>query len=124
MGNYSEGAAVLRKTVEIQPDCAVCWNSLGLALAGLESYGEAVEAYDRAIEANSSYIDPWNNRGIALILGGEDYDAALKSFDQAIKIDPQCMQAWANKANALKLEEDRGVDAEYAMRKAKELGYK
>jgi superkiller protein 3 len=109
--------------VNLQPDCAVCWNRLGLALAGLESFEEAIAAYDRAIEENSSYLEPWNNRGISIVLGRGDYDGALESFEQALKIDPECMEAWVNKANVLKLAE-RASDADYARRKAQELGYK
>jgi tetratricopeptide (TPR) repeat protein len=96
---------------------------LGLALAKLEMFSEAIDAYDRAIELDSDYLEPWNNRGISLVMGSENYVEALKSFDKAIEIDPNSMQAWANKANALNLA-DRGTEANAALEKAKRLGYK
>jgi len=108
--------------VEQHPDCAVCWNNLGLALARLEQYDSAIEAYDRAVELNSSYMEPWNNRGIAMVLGYEDVAGALQSFDRAIQIDPRSVEAWVNKANALDMA-DRGPEAQEAREKAKMLGY-
>src|SRR5690606_1097588 len=92
LGNYSEEASVLRRSVETHPECAVCWNMLGLALAKLESFNEAMDAYDKAIMLDSDYLDPWINRGISLMMGHDDYIEALKSFDKAIDIDPNCME--------------------------------
>jgi tetratricopeptide (TPR) repeat protein len=85
-------------------------------------FDEAIAAYDRAIELDADYVEPWNNRGIAQVMGYEDYTQALKSFDKAIEIDPQCMQAWANKANALSLA-GRTTEAYDAFEKAKRFGY-
>jgi len=68
-------------------------------------------------------LEPWNNRGIALVMGSEDYGQALKSFDRAIEIDIQCLQAWVNKANALRLS-DRDTEAHFALEKAEKLGYR
>ena len=76
----------------------------------------------RPLSRTPDYLEPWNNRGIAQVMGYEDFVEALKSFDKAIKIDPNCMQAWVNKANALKLAE-RGPEANDALEKAKRLGY-
>ena len=88
----------------------------------MEMFSEAIKAYDKAIELDPNYLEPWNNRGIAQVMGYEDFVEALKSFDKAIEIDPNCMQAWVNKANALKLAE-RGPEANEALEKAKRLGY-
>jgi tetratricopeptide (TPR) repeat protein len=88
----------------------------------LDLFSESIKAYDKAIELDADYLEPWNNRGIAQIMGTEDYVEALKSFDMAIKIDPKCMPAWVNKSNALKLA-GRGPEANDALEKAKKLGY-
>jgi len=122
LGNYSGAAAVLSGTVEQHPECAACWNSLGMVLAEQDLYSEAIEAYDRAIEQNSSYVEPWNNRGIAMVMLNESYVEALRSFDRAIEIDPDCLEAWVNRANALKLA-GRGPEAEEAQQRARKLGY-
>jgi len=87
-----------------------------------EQFSDAIAAYDKAIEIDPNYLEPWNNRGIAQVLGYEDTTEALKSFDRAIQIDPDCMEAWVNKAKALKLS-DRSTEASYAFEKAKKLGY-
>jgi tetratricopeptide (TPR) repeat protein len=89
----------------------------------MEMFSEAIKAYDKAIELDPGYLEPWNNRGIAQVMGNEDLVEALKSFDKAIKIDPNCMQAWINKSNALKLA-NRGPESNEALEKAKRLGYK
>ena len=68
------------------------------------------------------YLEPWNNRGISLVMGSENYVEAIKSFDKAIEIDPNCIEAWVNKANALKLA-DRETESNAALEKAKRLGY-
>lgn len=86
-------------------------------------YKEAIASYDRAIEQDSSYVEPWNNRGIAMIMMNESYVEALRSFDRALEIDPHCMEAWANRANALQLA-GRGPEAEEARERARALGYK
>ena len=71
-------------------------------------------------ELNSSYMEPWNNRGIAMVLGYEDVAGALQSFDRAIQIDPRSVEAWVNKANALDMA-DRGPEAQEAREKSSEL---
>lgn len=126
-GNYTGAEEILENLTGLHPECAACWNRLGLARVKLERFTSAIDAYDEAISLDSNYLEPWNNRGIAQIMGDQspdpDYTEALKSFEMAIKIDPNCMEAWANRAKALRLL-GRSAEANEAFERAERLGYR
>ena len=49
---------------------------------------EALKAFDKAIEINSTYIDARISKGLALSAHGM-HDEAMQAFDEAIEIDPK-----------------------------------
>ncbi|MEN6396599.1 MAG: response regulator [Methanoregula sp.] len=51
------------------------------------NYREAIQAFDRALEIDSSLPNIWNDRGICYRTLG-DYDAALTSFLRAVELAP------------------------------------
>jgi Flp pilus assembly protein TadD len=63
------------------------WMNQGLALRRLGRYNEALEAYNRALELEPSYILAWNNRGVVLLDLGR-YREAESAFQQALELDP------------------------------------
>jgi tetratricopeptide (TPR) repeat protein len=65
-----------------------------------KEYEEAIKNYDKAIELDPKYSDPWNNKGISLAILGKD-EEAIECFDKALAIDPNYVLAWNNKGNAL-----------------------
>lgn len=93
-----------------------CWRA-----GRWEIHGEAIKAYDEAIEINPQYEDAWDNKGMALS-DQKKYDEAIQCFDNATEIDSLDAAAWYNKGVALnKL--GRTAESDAAFAKAKELGY-
>jgi tetratricopeptide (TPR) repeat protein len=60
-------------------------NNKGTALAILERYEEALEAFDKVIELEPNHIDAWNNKGAALHDLGK-HEEAIKYFDKVIEL--------------------------------------
>jgi tetratricopeptide (TPR) repeat protein len=73
---------------------------LGVALAALQRYEEALAAFNRAIALRP--VDPgaWNNKGVALA-ALQRYEEALAAFNRAIELRPVDPEAWNNKGAAL-----------------------
>ena len=76
------------------------WASKGYALAKLERFDEALDAYDRAITIDPKQAVGWSNKGYALVKLQRYYEA-LEACDCAIKIDPKQAVGWSNKGYAL-----------------------
>jgi tetratricopeptide (TPR) repeat protein len=60
----------------------------------------SVMNYEVAIKDDPSFIDPWNNKGVALVYLSR-YEDAIKCFDQAISLDNNNEIVWSNKGTAL-----------------------
>lgn len=76
------------------------WFNKGDLLLNLGENIEAIDAYNKAIELNQSYVVAWSHRGNAL-LNLSEYQESLKCYNKAIEIDPQYPNAWNNKGAAL-----------------------
>src|SRR5690606_17960745 len=73
-------------------ETSVNWFMKGYDLCQQEKYNESLEAYDKALELNSSDFEAWNNRGINLGLLG-NYDEALRSFQNAVALNESYAEA-------------------------------
>lgn len=76
------------------------WTQRGDDLYLQARYGDAVDAYNKALELDPYYSIAWNKRGNALTQLGY-YEEAIRNFDKAIELDPYYGQAWDNKGYAL-----------------------
>lgn len=74
------------------------WFNKGNKFLNEHKYAEAIEAYNRVLEANSSHKDAWLNKGKALTDSGK-FIEALDAYDAAVETDPNFKEAWFNKAN-------------------------
>ncbi|MFB3764798.1 MAG: tetratricopeptide repeat protein [Methanotrichaceae archaeon] len=72
---------------------AVSWLNQGLALGVQGKYGEAVQAFDNAIQIDPQYEAAWYLKGTALNKQGM-YNEAIQAYDKAIDIDPRDEDAW------------------------------
>jgi tetratricopeptide (TPR) repeat protein len=79
---------------------AVSWTQRGDDLQMQGRYGDAVDAYNKALEIDPYYSIAWNERGTALTALGY-YEEAIRSYNKAIELDPYYGQAWDNKGYAL-----------------------
>ena len=75
----------------------------------LGRYDEALAAFDRAILINSSYAEPWYNRGAVHDLQG-DYNSAIQDYNRAIEIKPSYQKALINKNNDIDIITDTWPD--------------
>jgi len=57
-GKWDKAEAQLRRAVEEYPRYAIAWQALGEALEAQQRPAEAREAYNKALEADSSFISP------------------------------------------------------------------
>jgi tetratricopeptide (TPR) repeat protein len=65
----------------------VAWYNKGEDLLSLSKYNESIQAFNKAIELNQSYIEAWNHMGISLFSLG-NYNESIKCFNKANEIDP------------------------------------
>jgi tetratricopeptide (TPR) repeat protein len=79
---------------------AADWNNIGINLAKIKKYLEAIDAFDRAILSRPSYALAYCNRGFCL-LELKRYEDAIESFNKAIKLKPNYGIAYLNKGIAL-----------------------
>ncbi|MDD1757109.1 MAG: tetratricopeptide repeat protein [Methanotrichaceae archaeon] len=71
------------------------WFNKGMNLSNQSKYGDALVAFDKAIELNPQYADAWRIKGAILTCLGK-YDEAIKDLDKAIQMDPQDALVWTN----------------------------
>jgi tetratricopeptide (TPR) repeat protein len=76
------------------------WIKEGDGFLGLESYQQALEAYEQAIQIDPNDAVTYINKGTALIYLRR-YEEALAACEQAILIDPNAAQAYNMKGFAL-----------------------
>ncbi|MBD2775306.1 serine/threonine-protein kinase [Iningainema tapete] len=76
------------------------WYNRGQELYKLQSYEEAVIAFDQAIQIQPDYYQAWYNRGNAL-RGLKKNSQAIASYDQAIQIKRDLPEAWYSRGMVL-----------------------
>jgi len=74
------------------------WNSLGVILADMGRYEEAVEAYQQAITLKPDFAICYNNLSVAY-KRLRKFDSAKFALEKALEIDPQLAEALNNLAN-------------------------
>ncbi|MBW2516952.1 MAG: tetratricopeptide repeat protein [Deltaproteobacteria bacterium] len=92
------------------------WNAAAMALWQDGQYSDPNKAktyWDRAIAANSSAAEAYNNRGLAFY-NMEQHQQAIADFNQAIQINPEYAEAYNNRGNAYYAQQQyRQAEAQY-----------
>ena len=78
---------------------ARAWFAIGYLFSKQGKHEEAIDAYSRSIDLNSTRAIPYNNRGAVRNELGQ-YEAAITDFDQVLRIDPNLAGAYSNRGNA------------------------
>jgi tetratricopeptide (TPR) repeat protein len=89
------GAMVMPVTATTQMEESVTLVQTGNDLMAQGRYGDALIAFDNAIEMDPYSSLAWNGRGIALLKMGA-VKGAPEAFKKAVEIDPYYVTAWDN----------------------------
>jgi tetratricopeptide (TPR) repeat protein len=119
---YEEAIAALERAVALDPTEAHAWREQGHTLIDLHRYEEAVVALERALALDPDDANAWNDKGNALY-DLKHYEEAVACYERASACDAKNGMYWRNRGNALK-RLGRSAEAEQALAKARELGYK
>jgi tetratricopeptide (TPR) repeat protein len=123
VGDINKSSRVTSSETAIAPmenaTNATDWLNRAQALETQGSYGEALKAYEKALDLDANYKDALIGKARALGKLGS-YNDALETYEAVIKLDSNYADAWMGKANALKLL-GREVEAGLALAKAIEL---
>ncbi|MCG6932184.1 MAG: tetratricopeptide repeat protein, partial [Gallionella sp.] len=94
LGNrqLDEAVANYRSALEINPDYAEVYCSLGVALKELGQFDSAINSFKRALEINPNLVEGHYSMGLAL-LGLRMSDNAMACFQIALKINPNLTEA-------------------------------
>jgi Flp pilus assembly protein TadD len=93
-------AAIISSIKAVKPGSAESWINKGQSLLDLGKYYEAIDAYNKAIEADQTGSVAWKRKGdVFLIL--KKYEDSLQSYEKAIELDPEDADAWVDKGLSL-----------------------
>jgi len=118
-GNYAQAELIWLRVLREQPDNAIAYYNLGIALRNQGKLMEAVQSYRRALELNPQYAIAYNNLGIVLYDQGKLMEA-VESYRRAIELNPQLAIAYLNLGNALR-DQGKLMEAVESYRRAIEL---
>jgi tetratricopeptide (TPR) repeat protein len=91
------GPASLEETsADEEGQTADYWVKMGQAHIESSSYNEALDNFEKALQADPQSADAWFGKGWALVMLNNNEDAE-ESFDNAINIDPTMAQSWWGK---------------------------
>jgi len=98
--HWRDTETLFRHTLQVTRDTDLAHNNIGVALAGLGRWDEAVAEYREALRLNPQYAEAHNNLGAALAGLGR-WDEAVAECREALRIKPQYAEARSNLGNAL-----------------------
>ena len=98
--NFSRAVYFFQLAAKINDSIFRIHFRLGLSLANLGRYKEAINAFQRTLELAPNYAEAHNCLGSALF-ELENYEQATKSFERALTIEPNFPEAYNNLGIAL-----------------------
>ena len=84
---FEQAAATYREVLRLEPSHARAWNSLGVCLRELGNEAEAIQCYEKAIEADPEFTDPLFNLA-GLYSSRREYDRALPYVSRLLELAP------------------------------------
>jgi tetratricopeptide (TPR) repeat protein len=98
--NYKEGANLLSRASQINPNDASIEYNLAKALVDCGSDKESLPHHKKAVQLDPNNPGAWLNYGKA-VFHLKHYDDALINYDQALNLKPDYAEVWLNKGNVL-----------------------
>jgi tetratricopeptide (TPR) repeat protein len=86
-GNERESIPVFKQALDAGADPFLIYLSMGVAYMKLKEPDNALEAFNKAIEANNKNPRPYYYRGM-LHMDRDEYDKAISDFTSAIALKP------------------------------------
>jgi tetratricopeptide (TPR) repeat protein len=80
----------------VAPRGTAFWYNKGRTLCLLSHFTEAIQCFDRALDADPHNANAWNNKGTAL-RALKRHREAIGCFDQALAREPRNPYAWTNR---------------------------
>lgn len=84
--NIDEAIKYFNRSLSLDPKNHLAWNALGLAQSMKGNFEASIQAFSKALEANSQFTEARNNRGTIYFELGQ-YDKAEAEYRQAL-LDP------------------------------------
>ena len=78
----------------------------GNSNVALKDHGEAIKAFDRAIEIDPMYTTAYYSRGNSKALLKKDHNGAIEDYSKAIELDPKFAGAYYNRGFAKENRQD------------------
>jgi tetratricopeptide (TPR) repeat protein len=97
LGRHQEAIATFKKAIQLNPNSAMSYDNLGVALSSMGEYEEAKKQYQMSIKVDPYYFRAYTNLG-ALFVEMGNYEEALKVLKSAIQINPDYFEAYDNLA--------------------------
>lgn len=96
---YREASQLYKRLVDQDPQNAVYFNKLGIAMHQQTILGSALKCYERAVKLDPSYADAQNNIG-TIYYQRKKYGKAIKAYQKAISIRNDMPVLYSNLAYA------------------------
>lgn len=110
----------LKKAVELEPDKAVAWISLGKWMWRRKSAEQALESIRKAVEVEKENSKAWET--LADVLQElKNFEEAEQAIVSAKKYDPDAPMLWSKHADIVRHDEEREADAISYFEKAVDL---
>lgn len=98
-GSYEEGIEEARKAIDINPNYAMAYVSLGAQYNHVRDYDKAIFNLIKAIDMDPNLIQAYNNLGFSYAQKGL-YDEAIKYLKKAIELNPNSSFIYGNIGSA------------------------
>lgn len=97
LGRYNEAENFGRELLKKHSNNTVILNHFGIILSNLEKYEESIKYFNKAININESYRDPFSNLGHSLHKV-QKFNLSLDAYKKSLKLDPNHNQTIINYA--------------------------
>jgi Flp pilus assembly protein TadD len=87
-GSVERSRVLLAEAAAAEPDNALVWRQLGVALAEAQEFEPAREAMETALALDPASADGWYNLGLLMYRNG-DLDSAAAHLEKAWALDPE-----------------------------------
>lgn len=96
---YREASQLYKRLVDQNPQNAIYFNKLGIAMHQQTVLGQALKCYERAVKLDPAYADAQNNIG-TIYYQRKKYGKAIKAYQKAIAIRNDMPVLYSNLAYA------------------------